>query len=127
MKWLWKQYNRAYDPWNIDRPEGFQIGYLMATAITLVYSSLNSNVVKLLFNVPNFLAVLCATFIPQVNIFSYDITTVKFTIFQPRPSYEVTEKYPENEYSVAKIESPVGFSKSTVSFNFKILYKLSTV
>ncbi|XP_050562188.1 uncharacterized protein LOC118268241 isoform X2 [Spodoptera frugiperda] len=31
----------------------------------------------------------------------------------PRPSYEVTEKYPENEYSVAKIESPVGFSKST--------------
>lgn len=53
-------------------------------------------------------------------MFSYDVITVKFTIFQPRPSYEVTEKYPENEYSVAKIESPVGFSKSTVSFNFKI-------
>ncbi|XP_075971331.1 uncharacterized protein LOC142973485 isoform X2 [Anticarsia gemmatalis] len=30
-----------------------------------------------------------------------------------KPSYEVTEKYPEGEYSVAKIESPVGFSKST--------------
>nr|XP_049694868.1 uncharacterized protein LOC110383932 [Helicoverpa armigera] len=31
---------------------------------------------------------------------------------QPRPTYEVTEKYPEPEYSVAKIESPIGFSKT---------------
>lgn len=54
MKWLWKQYNRPCDPWNIDRPESFQIGYLMATAITLVYSSLNSNVVKLV-PMPNFM------------------------------------------------------------------------
>ncbi|KAJ8733505.1 hypothetical protein PYW08_001803 [Mythimna loreyi] len=30
----------------------------------------------------------------------------------PRPSYEVTEKYPESEYSI-KIESPIGFSKAS--------------
>ncbi|KAJ8727363.1 hypothetical protein PYW07_001482 [Mythimna separata] len=31
----------------------------------------------------------------------------------PRPSYEVTEKYPESEYSMVKVESPIGFSKAT--------------
>lgn len=28
-----------------------------------------------------------------------------------KPTYEVTEKYPENIFQIAKIEKPVGFSK----------------
>lgn len=35
------------------------------------------------------------------------------TTNQPNPSYEVTEKYPEGEYSITKIQPPVGFSKAT--------------
>ncbi|XP_073942684.1 uncharacterized protein isoform X1 [Choristoneura fumiferana] len=31
----------------------------------------------------------------------------------PKPTYEVTEKYVEPTYHVAKIESPIGFSKAT--------------
>ncbi|CAH0605604.1 unnamed protein product [Chrysodeixis includens] len=32
---------------------------------------------------------------------------------KPKPTYEVTEAYPEHEFRVAKIEPPIGFSKST--------------
>ncbi|KOB63521.1 Collagen triple helix repeat domain protein, partial [Operophtera brumata] len=32
----------------------------------------------------------------------------------PKPTYEVTEKYPENVFEVAKIETPVGFSKQSL-------------
>lgn len=31
--------------------------------------------------------------------------------FNPKQAYEVTEKYPENVFQMAKVETPVGFSK----------------
>ncbi|XP_061711452.1 uncharacterized protein LOC133520802 isoform X4 [Cydia pomonella] len=38
---------------------------------------------------------------------------VKVTTEDPKPTYEVTEKYIEPSIQVAKIESPIGFSKAT--------------
>ncbi|XP_063360135.1 uncharacterized protein LOC134649352 isoform X1 [Cydia amplana] len=38
---------------------------------------------------------------------------VKVTTEAPKPTYEVTEKYIEPSIHVAKIESPIGFSKAT--------------
>nr|XP_037868976.1 uncharacterized protein LOC105842326 [Bombyx mori] len=35
----------------------------------------------------------------------------------PKPIYEVTEQYPEPEYHMAKIETPIGFSKTKTSSN----------
>lgn len=39
----------------------------------------------------------------------------------PKPTYEVTEKYPENVFEVAKIETPIGFSKQVRSQELKPL------
>ncbi|XP_063532840.1 uncharacterized protein LOC134743378 [Cydia strobilella] len=50
---------------------------------------------------------------PNLSLSEKPIVVIDATEQGPKPTYEVTEKYIEPSIHVAKIESPIGFSKAT--------------